>query len=109
MLTVEEMSEQIHKNYCEYVLARTGKPYWTGGDYSKLDEETKEADRIQARWMLKQITEITTPLIEALEFMLEATILAYNIGLVKSACRKPIIDSRNQAKEAILQVRGEKC
>jgi len=51
----EILSEQIHKNYCQYVLVRTGKPYWTGGDYSKLDEETKEADRIQARWMLQAI------------------------------------------------------
>ncbi len=50
---IEKLSEQIHKNYCQYVLDRTGKPYWTNGDYSKLDEETKEADRIQARWFLE--------------------------------------------------------
>lgn len=49
---IEELSEQIHKNYCQYVLERTGNPYWTNGDYSKLDEETKEADRIQARWII---------------------------------------------------------
>lgn len=54
---IESISEQIHKNYCEYVLARTGKPYWTSGDYSKLDEATKEADRIQARWFAKAIQE----------------------------------------------------
>lgn len=49
---IEELSEQIHKVYCAYYLAREGKPYWTEGNYSKLDEATKEADRYMARFIL---------------------------------------------------------
>lgn len=49
---VETLSERIHELYCEQYEKDNGVPYWTGGDYSKLREETKEYDRNIARFML---------------------------------------------------------
>jgi hypothetical protein len=51
---VEILAQQIHKVYCAYYQNRHGKNYWTNGDYSLLDEETKEADRYMARFILKR-------------------------------------------------------
>ncbi len=50
---IEELASQIHQVYCEYYKNRHGKNYWTNGDYDKLDEATKEADRYMARFILK--------------------------------------------------------
>ena len=52
---IEECAEAVHKAYCENYLKRTGKPYWTGGDYSKLDEKTKGIDRATVRAVLSVI------------------------------------------------------
>ncbi len=41
----EKLAEKVHKVYCEQYLKDNGKPYWTEGDYSKLDEKTKQYDR----------------------------------------------------------------
>ena len=41
----EKLAEKVHKVYCEQYLKDNGKPYWTEGDYSKLDERTKQYDR----------------------------------------------------------------
>jgi len=49
----EKLSAEIHKCYCRYYLKRYGKEYHTKGDYSKLDEETKDADREMADWVIK--------------------------------------------------------
>lgn len=49
---IEECAEAVHKAYCDNVLTRTGKPYWTHGDYSKLDDEIKEIDRATVRAVL---------------------------------------------------------
>lgn len=49
---VEELAAKVHSVYCFYYKDRYGKPYWTNGDYSKLDEQTKDADRYMARFML---------------------------------------------------------
>ncbi|KKN74633.1 hypothetical protein LCGC14_0388350 [marine sediment metagenome] len=51
---IEELSEEIHKLYCDQYLKDHGKPYWTNGDYSKLDEKTKEYDRNIARFILER-------------------------------------------------------
>ena len=37
---IEKVSAEIHKCYCRVYERRFGKPYWTNGDYSKLDEST---------------------------------------------------------------------
>ena len=49
---IEALSAETHKIYCEAYQKRHGKPYWTNGDYSKLDEETKEYDRHFVRWAI---------------------------------------------------------
>lgn len=49
---VEKMAERVHHVYCDYHLAVRGVPYWTNGDYSKLEEKVKEADRYMARFFL---------------------------------------------------------
>ena len=43
---IEKCAEAVHKTYCKKYLKKTGKPYWTKGDYSKLDEKIKETDRV---------------------------------------------------------------
>ena len=55
---IEEISEKIHHVYCNYFLEVNWEAYWTNGDYSKLDEKTKEADRYIARFILKHIEEL---------------------------------------------------
>lgn len=53
---IEELSAEIHKVYCAYYQDRHSKPYWTNGDYSLLDESTKDADRYMARFILNRPT-----------------------------------------------------
>lgn len=60
---VEELAQLIHKAYCMYCLEVKGKDYWTGGDYSKLDEEAKEADRYIARFIIQFLGPEGEPLI----------------------------------------------
>ena len=55
---IEETSAEIHKCYCRAYERRFGKPYWTNGDYSKLDEPTKDYDREMARWHLQHIDQL---------------------------------------------------
>ena len=42
---LERCSEAVHKAYCDYHLKNKGVEYWTKGDYSLLDEPTKQIDR----------------------------------------------------------------
>lgn len=51
---IEALAAETHKIYCEAYEKRHGKPYWTNGDYSKLDEPTKEYDRFFVRWAIKR-------------------------------------------------------
>ncbi len=53
----EKLCEAIHKAYCQYCIDVKGKEYWTKGDYSKLTDEVKEADRYTARAVIKEIRE----------------------------------------------------
>ena len=52
-MDIEALSAEIHKCYCRAYERRFGKPYWTGGDYSKLEEVTKDYDREMARWVME--------------------------------------------------------
>ena len=52
---LELISEEVHKAYCIQYEAKKGEPYWTGGDYSKLDEATKEYDRVTVRAVLRAL------------------------------------------------------
>jgi len=51
---IEELSSEIHKLYCKQFLKEQNKPYWTEGNYLKLDEETKEYDRNIARFIIQR-------------------------------------------------------
>lgn len=42
---LERCAEAVHKAYCVYYLKNKGTEYWTKGDYSLLDEATKQIDR----------------------------------------------------------------
>ena len=42
---LEKCAEAVHKAYCNYHLQNKGVEYWTKGDYSLLDEPTKQIDR----------------------------------------------------------------
>ncbi len=44
----EKLAEIVHKAYCKEYERQKGEPYWTNGDYSLLDEDTKEFDRATA-------------------------------------------------------------
>jgi len=48
---LELLSEKIHKIYCKQYFKVNKKPYWTKSKYSKLNEETKEYDRVIARFI----------------------------------------------------------
>jgi len=79
MSELEKLSEQIHRVYCDYHRQVKGAEYWTKGDYSLLDDDTKEADRFMARFLQSQLTtkeeEIST--LKAQLAVLEDAILQY--------------------------------
>lgn len=54
---IELCAEAVHKAYCENYKRRKGEDYWTGSDYSKLNEETKEIDRDTVRAVLRVLRE----------------------------------------------------
>ena len=54
-MDIEAISEAVHKAYCNERIRQGREPYWTGGDYSKLDEATKDYDRATVRAVLKAI------------------------------------------------------
>ena len=52
---LEYLAELVHIAYCTYYLESKGEPYWTKGDYSKLDEATKEIDRVTVKTILNAV------------------------------------------------------
>lgn len=52
---IEKLAERVHWAYCANYEIRKGKEYWTKGDFTKLDEETKEIDRETVRAVLSGI------------------------------------------------------
>ena len=54
---IEKLAERVHWAYCANYELRKGEEYWTKGDYSKLDEDTKEIDRAIVRAVLEGIHE----------------------------------------------------
>ena len=55
---VEYLSEEVHKAYCRYKKEVHNEEYWTNGDYSKLEDEWKEADRYTVRAVLDYLQRI---------------------------------------------------
>lgn len=65
---VEKLAEKVHHLYCaQYQEDHGGAPYWTNGDYSKLDERTKEYDRNIARFMLSELHSRDTALLALID------------------------------------------
>lgn len=50
---LEKCAEAVHKAYCNYYLKTKGKEYWTKGDYSLLNEPTKQIDRETVKAVFK--------------------------------------------------------
>lgn len=51
----ERLAAEIHQVYCDGYKKRFKEDYWTNGDYSLLDEATKEFDRNIVRWHLEKL------------------------------------------------------
>ena len=50
---IEKCAEAVHKAYCDYHIKNKGEEYWTRGDYSLLDEATKQIDRETVKAVLE--------------------------------------------------------
>jgi len=50
---LEKCSEAVHRAYCDYFFKTKGVEYWTKGNYSLLDEPTKQIDRETVNAVLK--------------------------------------------------------
>lgn len=55
ILDKETICAIVHKAYCDTRIKQGKEPYWTGGDYNKLDEATKDLDRATVDAVLKAI------------------------------------------------------
>ncbi len=64
-LTREQWAEKCHHAWCKEFYHQEGKPYWTNGDYSKLNSETKDYDRVMVDVFYSYIQELEE-VIEAL-------------------------------------------
>lgn len=51
---IEVLAAEVHIIYCDQYKKNNGKPYRTNGDYSLLDEPTKDYDRAFVRWHLNR-------------------------------------------------------
>ena len=52
---MEVLAEAVHKAYCAYYAKNNYEEYWTKGDYTLLDEETKQIDRETVKAVLSAI------------------------------------------------------
>lgn len=59
---IEPLAEEVHKAYCSYCKEVKGEEYWTKGDYSLLDDKTKEIDRYTVRAILNSLEKLVTEL-----------------------------------------------
>jgi len=54
---LEKCAEAVHRAYCACHLKNKGDEYWTKGDYSLLDEPTKQIDRETVKAVFKVLQE----------------------------------------------------
>ena len=52
---IEKLAEEVHWVHCVHYELTHDKLHWTEGDFSKLDEETKQMDRDIVRAVLQGI------------------------------------------------------
>lgn len=55
---MEKLAAEVCGVYCAERLRQGREPYWTGGDYTKLDEPTKDYDRAFIQWHLGKVHEL---------------------------------------------------
>ena len=49
---IEHLAQAVHGAYCDDYMAQKGEHYWTHGDYSRLDDKSKETDRATVQVVL---------------------------------------------------------
>lgn len=54
-IDMEELAAVVHRAYCEEYERQKDEPYWTKGDYSKLDDNVKEFDRVTVKAIVSAI------------------------------------------------------
>jgi len=59
MIDINPICEAVHKAYCAERVkqGKTPSPYWTGGDYSGLNETIKDYDRAAVRAVLSYLVD----------------------------------------------------
>jgi hypothetical protein len=55
----EAMAHEVHIVYCMQYMLNEGKPYWTNGDYSRLENKVKDFDRALVAWHLTKVEALT--------------------------------------------------
>ena len=100
--TIEALAAEVHGIYCVEYEKRFGKPYWTGADYSKLDEPTKDYDRAFVRWHLERIERLGKERAEQAEAQLSTA--QQQVGALRereALFRQAVIDLE-KSSEAII-------
>lgn len=104
---LEIVSAEIHKCYCRMYEKRFGKPYWTNGDYSKLDEPTKNYDREMARWHIAQCEKLEKENAELKKRVEDITVNA--IRLLTSVCEKHFPKLKNMTFDEFQKSEMSSC
>ncbi|MBU2118768.1 MAG: hypothetical protein KJ954_14365 [Alphaproteobacteria bacterium] len=81
---IEKLAAEVHGVYCRAYQERFNKPYWTGGDYSKLEEATKEYDRAFVRWHLIRVERLQSEVV-SLRLLLETNKYLHSVVLDDNA------------------------
>lgn len=91
---IEKISAEIHGVYCKQYQKNNGSPYRTNGDYSKLDEPTKDYDRVLVRWIIKRFGTPKERLVELDVDDVANVLFEYmkHLGCARSATVQPARD-----------------
>lgn len=99
---MEKLAEAVHRAYCKSYALRTGKEYWTKGDYSCLDEATKQIDRET----VKAVIEILET--RALEAELARALEKVNDRLEYAMSQDDSVELQDMIEQALKKYRGQK-
>ena len=105
-MDIETICAEVHKAYCEERIRQGKKPYWTGGDYGKLDEATKDYDRAAVHAVLAEVGYYklhaeNERLKKALEFYADEN----NYDELVSGRINILVDGGMLAKQALKEIR----
>lgn len=85
----EALAAEVHGVYCAQYEKNFGAPYWTGGDYAKLDEPVKAYDRALVAWHGRKLREA----LGALEAQSEINLAQMKGALLEvTAATKPVVE-----------------